>query len=75
MTRDAAMCIAEGLGLSSGIAPWKAGLTYHYEHDRIVWNVVSTLEDDGRGRQSGDDVTIDAIDGTKLSRGQWGSIP
>jgi hypothetical protein len=75
MTREAALCIAESLGLSEGIGPWKAGLTYHFGDERIVWNVHSTLVDDGVGSQSGDFVTVDAIDGTSLGKGSWGSQP
>jgi hypothetical protein len=75
MTRDAAVCVAKSLGLSSGIAAWKAGIAYHFGHQRIVWRVVSTLQDDGQGSQSGDSVAIDAINGTKLGAAAWDSTP
>ncbi len=75
MTREAALCVAVSLGLSQGISTWSAGLTYHYGLLKIVWNVESTLEDDGHGGKAGDSVTIDAIDGTKLGEGSWGSTP
>lgn len=73
MTREAAFCVAESLGLSPGIAAWKAGITYHFKYERIIWNVQSTLQDDGQGSQMGIFVAIDAIDGTRLGEGQWGS--
>lgn len=75
MTREAALCVAKSLGLSSGIAPWKAGITYNFKYQRIIWNVQNTLEDDGLGSQAGEFVAIHAIDGTKLGEGQWGSTP
>lgn len=69
------MCLAKILALPSGITPWKASLTYHFGHHRIVWNVQCTLEDDGQGTQAGETVSIDAIDGTNLGLGSWGATP
>ncbi len=75
MTRDAALCVAKSLGLSSGIAAWKAGITHHFGLQRIVWNVASTIQDDGQGSQSGNMVAIDAISGTKFGESTWSSTP
>lgn len=75
MTREAALCVAKLLGLPPGIAAWKAGITYNFKYERIIWNVQSILQDDGQGTQQGAFVAIDAIDGKKLGEGDWGSTP
>ncbi|MBE7479597.1 MAG: hypothetical protein HS104_06370 [Polyangiaceae bacterium] len=45
----------------------------HLKYERIIWNVQSTLQDDGQCSQKGDFVAIGASSGTKLGGGQWGS--
>ena len=75
LTREAALCIARGLGLPQGIEPWKAGLTFHYRYRRIVWNVQNLLQRSAGGSSNGDVYTIDATTGDLIGRSGWSAIP
>ena len=75
MTHDAAICVAELLGLAPGIAGLKAGIVFHHTERRIVWNVQNTLYSEPGGSEGGESLRIDAITGASLRLGEWVSIP
>lgn len=76
LTHDAAICAAKLGGLSDGIGGFKAGLAFLAKPARVVWNVLNrTAGNQGSGEASGDTVTIDAVDGSVLTRGSWSAIP
>lgn len=76
LTHDAAICAAKLGGLSDGIGGLEAGLTFLAKSARVVWNVQNlTAGTQGSGETSGDTVTLDAVDGSVLTRGSWSAIP
>jgi hypothetical protein len=74
LTRDAAFCLASLSGLAEGVEDWEAGLTYHYQYEVVVWNVVSTSFSDP-GYYAGETVSFDANTGENLGRTGWEATP
>lgn len=75
MTHHAAICVAESLGLVVGVEPHRAGIVFHPDEQRIVWNVLSVEYSEPDGSEGGDSIRIDAITGAELERGHWGATP
>ena len=74
ITRDAAFCIASLWELSEGVEDWAAGLTYHQQHEVVVWNVTST-EVSKDGYLAGESLILHATTGGLLGRSGWEATP
>jgi hypothetical protein len=75
ISKDAASCIALASDFEVGLEPWSVALTYHYRFARVVWNVMSKLDDRGPGGYSGGILTLDATTGAVLDRGGYDATP
>jgi hypothetical protein len=74
VTRDAAFCLASLEKLQEGVEDWSAGLTYHHQHEVVVWSVVS-VEVSESGYLAGETLTFDATTGETLGRSGWEATP
>lgn len=75
ISKDAASCIALSNDFELGLEPWKVALTYHHGFARVVWNVMSKLQDRGRDGYAGGILTLDATQGVVLNRGGYDATP
>jgi hypothetical protein len=75
ISKAAASCLAESSGFEAGLEPWSLALVYHHGHDRVVWNVMSVVNDGGREGYSGGVLTLDATDGDVLGRNAYTATP
>jgi hypothetical protein len=75
ISKEAAACIATINHFEAGLEPWKVALVYHHRFARVVWNVTSTLQDDGPDGYSGAVLTLDASDGLVLEESGFNVTP
>lgn len=75
ISKGAASCIATLNQFEVGLEPWKLALVYHHRFSRVVWNVTSTLRDNGADGYSGAVLTLDATDGAVLGQSSYSATP
>jgi hypothetical protein len=75
ISKNAASCIAQLNDFEAGLQPWRVALVYHHRFERVVWNVMSRLQDRGRDGYAGGLLTLDATDGVVLDRGGYDATP
>ena len=69
----AAVQIAQGAGLETGLKPWRTQFSYSGPFNIYVWGITNTLTD--TPYMSGKVVVIDAGRGIVLEIGSWMAIP
>jgi hypothetical protein len=74
ISRSAAECIARLEGLPAGVAAWSVNATYHDGHNRVIWNVSSTVQSSADGA-SGVVMSLDGNTGYLLDTLGWSVIP